>query len=406
MEDKNLNMKREMNGATAEELRKAEVERGMKKIRERMQQRLRDANTEASLKRQEEQQKAKVEALRQKLKRERQAQIIKEMAEKNAVNQKAAILASQIAAREEQKAREAGKTSNFDAEEKKKQMMNAYNIQRSKANNRALIHDEVNLELAEDDLKEIEAAQERMKNTENYMQELREEQAKKIEEEKAKKTNAIKNIFNKLTSWPRRKIPTQEELSNDGLKEGVTTANSEENNKDVQEERVSETLEMSKDIPNVDKEKIVPSQESSKKLSYQDKNLKELYDKAVELKKMTREEADKSFKEGRESARIKKQAEEARKEAEVAKEKEKQKLLHKRSYAAQQYISKLFNSGSKLSRKDTEKTKDTNKRKRDNMMSDLEFSVDEQLAVQKCIQKEQENKEKQATSYLRPGWSR
>ena len=163
---------------------------------------------------------------------------------------------------------------------------------------------------------------------------------------------------------------------------------------------------MSKDIPNVDKEKIVPSQESSKKLSYQDKNLKELYDKAVELKKMTREEADKSFKEGRESARIKKQAEEARKEAEVAKEKEKQKLLHKRSYAAQQYISKLFNSGSKLSRKDTEKTKDTNKRKRDNMMSDLEFSVDEQLAVQKCIQKEQENKEKQATSYLRPGWSR
>jgi len=31
----------------------------MKKIRERMQQRLRDANTEASLKRQEEQQKAK-----------------------------------------------------------------------------------------------------------------------------------------------------------------------------------------------------------------------------------------------------------------------------------------------------------------------------------------------------------
>ncbi len=406
MEDKNLNMKREMNGATAEELRKAEVEREMKKIRERMQQRLRDANTEASLKRQEEQQKAKVEALRQKLKRERQAQIIKEMAEKNAVNQKAAILASQIAAREEQKAREAGKTSNFDAEEKKKQMMNAYNIQRSKANNRALIHDEVNLELAEDDLKEIEAAQERMKNTENYMQELREEQAKKIEEEKAKKTNAIKNIFNKLTSWPRRKIPTQEELSNDGLKEGVTTANSEENNKDVQEERVSETLEMSKDIPNVDKEKIVPSQESSKKLSYQDKNLKELYDKAVELKKMTREEADKSFKEGRESARIKKQAEEARKEAEVAKEKEKQKLLHKRSYAAQQYISKLFNSGSKLSRKDTEKTKDTNKRKRDNMMSDLEFSVDEQLAVQKCIQKEQENKEKQATSYLRPGWSR
>ena len=400
MEDKNLNMKREMNGATAEELRKAEVER------------LRDANTEASLKRQEEQQKAKVEALRQKLKRERQAQIIKEMAEKNAVNQKAAILASQIAAREEQKVREAGKTSNFDAEEKKKQMMNAYNIQRSKANNRALIHDEVNLELSEDDLKEIEAAQERMKNTENYMQELREEQAKKIEEEKAKKTNAIKNIFNKLTSWPRRKIPTQEELSNDGLKEGVTTANSEENNKDVQEESVSETLEMSKDIPNVDKEKIVPSQESSKKLSYQDKNLKELYDKAVELKKMTREEADKSFKEGRESARIKKQAEEARKEAEVAKEKEKQKLSHKRSYAAQQYISKLFNSGSKLSRKDTEKTKDTeetkdtNKRKRDNMMSDLEFSVDEQLAFQKCIQKEQENKEKQATSYLRPGWSR
>lgn len=402
MEDKNLNMKKEMNGATAEELRKAEVEREMEKMRQRMQQRLRDPNTQASLKRQEEEQKAKIEALRQKLKRERQAQTIKEMAEKNAVKQKAAILASQIAAREEQKAREAGKTSNFDAEEKKKQMMNAYNIQRSKANNRALIHDEVNLELAEEDLKEIEAAQERMKDTENCMQELREEQAKKIEEEKAKKTNAIKNIFNKLTSWPRRKIPTQEELSNDGLKEGLTTANSEENNKDVQEERVSETLEMSKDIPHIDKEKIVPSQESSKKLSYQDENLKEIYDAAVELKKMTREEADKSFKEGRESERIKKQAEEARKEAEVAKAKEKQKLLHKMSYAAQQYLPRFFNQGSKLSRKDTEKTKNTSKKTRNDMMRDLEYSVDEQLAFQNYLQKAQDNKDKENTKYVGP----
>lgn len=395
MENKNLNMRKEMNSKTVEELRKEEVEREMKKIRERMQQRQRGANTEETLKRQEEEQKAKIEALRQKLQRERQAQIIREMADRNAARQKATIIASQIAAREEKKARETGRTSDFDAEQKKREMMDAFNIQRSKSNAKNLIPDEVNLKLAEDELEETKAAQDRRKQVEETMEELRAEQIKRLEEEKKQKTSAIKNIFNKLTSWPRRKIPTQEELSNDGLREGTTTVNSVENNKDIQEERVEQNLEMSKDIPYMNKEKVIQTQELSEEMSYQDKELLKLYDAAVELGSMTREEADKSFKKGQELERIKKQAEEARKEAEIAKAKEEQRKLHKMSYAAQQYFSKLFNPGQKLSRKDNTKTKN-------NLIKNLRCQVDEELAFQNYLQKAQDNKDKENTKYVGP----
>lgn len=279
MEDKNLNMKKGMNSKTAEELRKEQVERDMKKIRAIMQQRLRKSNTETeeSLKRKEEEQKAKVEALRQKLQREKHAQDIRDMADRNAMEQKATMMASEIKAREDQKAKETGKTSNFDPEKKQEQMMNAFDIQRSKANARNLMESEVDLWIAEDDLKEIKAAQDRMKEVEKDMQKLRAEQIKKLEEEKKKKTSAIQNIFKKLTSWPKRKIPTQEELNSDGLREEAATVNSVENNKDIQEERAKETLEISEDIPYMDKEKVIQTQEPSKqKLNYQEKNLQEL----------------------------------------------------------------------------------------------------------------------------------
>lgn len=434
MENKNLNMGKEPNSKTTKKLTKQEIEIEMKKIREIMEKRQREANT-AELKRQKEEQEAKIkalkgklkvsnakeslksqeeqeraeaevlrqkqaeiEALRQKLQRERQAQIIRDIADRNAAEYKAYVMAEQIAKREEQKAREAGKTSDFDAEQKKREMMDAFNIQRSKANSRNLIPDEVNLKLAEDNLQEIESAQNRRKEVEKTMEELRAEQIKRLEEEKKQKTNAIKNIFNKLTSLPRRKIPTQEELSNDGLREGLTTVNSVKNNKGIQEERVEQNLEMSKNIPYMDKKEEIQSQKTCEKLSTQDEKLKKLYDVAVELKKMTRKEADESFKKGRQQERINRQAEEVKKEAEIAKEKERQKLFPKMSYATQQYFSKLFNSGSKLSRKDNERN--INKRTKSNMLRDLKCEVNEQLAFENYVQKAQDNKNKKSREHI------
>lgn len=257
-----LNKKKENKEMTPEEIRKkAEVEKKMQEIRAIMNKRLKEANTEEALKRQEEEQRAKVEALRQKLKREKQAQIIKEMAEKNAVKQKAAILASQIAAREEQKARETGKTSNFDAEEKKRQIMDAYYTQQDKVKARNLMGTEVDLELAEDDLKETEAALDRMEKVEEIMQELREEEAKRIEEAKKEKTNTIQNIFKKLTSWPRRNIPTQEEISKNSLQEGISKAKTEESKTVTEAKGVVKSSESKETIK---KEDIMQNQEKPK----------------------------------------------------------------------------------------------------------------------------------------------
>lgn len=237
--------KKELNEQmTPEELRKAEVEKEMQRIRAIAK--YRKAASAELLQRQEEEQKVKIEALRQKLQiealrqklqRERQAQIIKEMQERNAVEHKATVKAAQIAARKEQETREAGRTSDFNLEEK----------------DRKLMETEVDLELAEDDLKETKAAQDRMKETEKYMKELREEQAKKIEEEKAQKTNAIQNIFKKLTSWPRRKIPTQEELNSDSIKEETAAVNTAVNKKAI-DEKATETLRESESTKKEDEE--------------------------------------------------------------------------------------------------------------------------------------------------------
>lgn len=367
LEESKLNKK-----MTEDELRKAEVEKEMQRIRAIAK--YRQAASAELLKRQEEEQKVKIEALRQKLRRERQAQIIKEMQERNAVEHKATVKAAQMAARKEQEAREAGRTSDFNLEEKRKKMMDAYYTQQDKVKARKLMGTEVDLELAEDDLKETKAAQERMEQTEKYMQELREEQAKKIEEEKAQKTNAIQNIFKKLTSWPRRKIPTQEELNSDSIKEETATVNTAES-KETTDEKATETLRTAESTSSI-KEEVTSRQEQS----YQERVFQELCD-AHKKSGMTQETIDEVISSVEEENKEKR-----RKISQAA------TLANKFKKAIKQYTSNqpVLKEGEKQA-----KNNELNKKYG-------RFEIDHEQALEMA----QRKKEKEATPYYRPGWGR
>jgi len=367
---------------TPEELRKIEVEKEMQRIRARMNQRLGKVDPE-ELKRQEEEQKAKIEALRQKLQRERQAQIIKEMAERNAVEHKATVKAAQMAARKEQEARESKRTSDFDLEEKRKKMMEAYYTQQDKVKQRKLMETEVDLEMAENDLEETLAAKSRMDKTEEIMQELREEQAKRIEKEKKEKTNAIQNIFKKLTSWPRRKIPTQEELNNDSLKAGTATVNIAETRETTMEEKEDKTVRTEESTLSM------KGEEESTPISRKDNET--LIDvqkrKLVENGIMTQEEINKMDYE---------------KERQSFVEKAKRKIMGRVKNATQKYeysssIQSNVKGQTPLSRKDKKRTR--------NDMDELYggFEIDHAKA-HKAVNHSQESSNEKAT--FRAGWAR